>query len=198
MTRRASPSLGADGPRAAGRGAREPAPRFAVRRAGVDDVGRAVPLFDAYRRFYGAAGDVAAARAFLAARLAGRESVVLLASRVPSGGAGQEPAGPDDGDTIGFAQLYASFSSVSLGPIVVLNDLFVVPAWRRAGVGRRLVEESATRAAQFGAIRLELATQSANAPARRLYASLGFTPDREFTHLSLALNPAYPSARPRP
>ena len=146
-------------------------------------------LFDAYRQFYGATADVAAARTFLAARLARGESVVLLASHARSGGVAQAPAGSGAAEAIGFAQLYPSYSSVSLGAVVTLNDLFVEPSYRRAGVARSLVEAAAASAAHVGAIRLELATQFTNTPARRLYASLGFAPDLEFAHLSLALSP---------
>jgi GNAT superfamily N-acetyltransferase len=149
-----------------------------IRRAAPEDATTAAPLFDAYRRFYGMAPDVDAARAFLAERLARGESVVLLAC------APEEP--------IGFAQLYPSFSSIALGAVMVLNDLFVAPGSRRAGVARQLVEAAASHAARAGAIRLELATQHTNAPARRLYASLGFVADTEFAHLSLALRDALP------
>ncbi len=154
--------------------------RFAVRRAGAEDLDVVAVLFDAYRQFYGAPADLESSRRFLAARLARDESVVLLASP-------EQSAGGDTPEAVGFAQLYRSFSSVSLGAIVILNDLFVVPAWRRAGVALRLVEEAAACAARGGAVRLDLATQHTNGPALRLYRSLGFTPDTEFTHLSLGL-----------
>ncbi len=161
----------------------------AVRRAGAEDLGGAVPLFDAYRQFYGAAPDLVASHGFLATRLAQGESVVLLASFQGTGG----------GASIGFAQLYHGFSSVSLSRIVILNDLFVVPAWRRAGVARRLVDSSAAYAREYGAIRLELATQRTNQPALHLYRSLGFVPDTEFTHMSLLLDAAPSiSKTPRP
>lgn len=51
-----------------------------VRRATPDDATRAATLFDAYRVFYGERSNAEAARAFLAARLARRESIVLLAT----------------------------------------------------------------------------------------------------------------------
>ena len=150
-----------------------------VRRATGDDVERAAPLFDAYRQFYGAAPDVAAARRFLAARLASNESVVLIA--VAIGGAAA------DEEVVGLAQLYRSFSSVSLGRTVILNDLFVVPARRACGVAGRLVDAVAAHARRSGAIRVELATQCTNEPALRLYRRKGFVADTGFTHMSLAL-----------
>ncbi len=151
-----------------------------VRRAGAEDLDEASWLFDAYRQFYGAASDPAASREFLAARLERDESVVLIAYPEPSASVRCTGA-------VGFAQLYRSFSSVSLGPVVILNDLFVAPEWRRSGVARRLVDRAATYAAGAGALRLELATQHNNHAALRLYGVLGFIPDSEFTHLNLPL-----------
>ena len=154
-------------------------PRVEVRYATRRDLRRLAPLFDAYRVFYGRDSDRAAAGAFLAARLSRGESVVLLAVlHVPVATCG---------DVVGFAQLYRSFSSVSLGPTVILNDLYVVPGARRLGVGGHLVDAAARYARGTGAVRLELATQHSNEAALRLYRARGFVPDTEFTHLSLTL-----------
>jgi ribosomal protein S18 acetylase RimI-like enzyme len=153
--------------------------RFAIERARAEDADVIAPLFDAYRQFYGAAPDAAGARTFIAARLERAESVVLLARALPR--AAESP------DAIGFAQLYPSFSSVSLAPIIILNDLFVLPSWRRSSVARSLIEETARHGERVGAIRIHLSTQSTNAPALHLYRSLGFIPDHEFTYMSLAL-----------
>lgn len=162
--------------------ARVPAPRpgtLMVEQARTADVDRVAPLFDAYRQFYGAAPDLQAARNFMADRLARREAIVLLA--VP----GSHEAG--DGVAAGFAQLYPSFSSVALGPILVLNDLFVAPAWRRRGVARRLVEEAVAYARKTGSVRIELATQLTNQHALRLYEAEGFVRDDQFIHLARTL-----------
>ena len=50
-----------------------------VKRAGLEDLDGAAPLFDAYRQFYGQRSDLATARAFLAERLRRDESVIFLA-----------------------------------------------------------------------------------------------------------------------
>jgi ribosomal protein S18 acetylase RimI-like enzyme len=154
-------------------------PRFVIERARAEDAASIAPLFDAYRQFYGAVPDLAAARAFIAARLERAESAVLLARSLPRES--------ESTDAVGFAQLYPSFSSVSLGPIVVLNDLFVAPSWRRSSVARSLIEETVRHGERVGALRIHLSTQITNAPALRLYRSLDFVPDEEFTHMSLAL-----------
>lgn len=140
------------------------------------DVDAAAPLFDAYRQFYDRKSDLAGARAFLAERLAHGESVVLLAVN-----------GDDDGAPVGFAQLYPTFSSVSLARVVVLNDLFVEPAARGHGVGRRLLEATIEHARSVGACRVELSTAVTNERARRLYRALGFGVERDFDHMSLEL-----------
>lgn len=154
--------------------------RFVVRRASAADIERVAPLFDAYRRFYGAWTDVEGAREFLEMRLARDESVVLVAHHEPEPRAGE-------GDVVGFAQLFPSFSSLALAPTIILNDLFVAPAWRGLGAARRLIEETAALARSVGAVRVELATQHTNERARRLYLALGYVPDTEFVHMSLEL-----------
>jgi ribosomal protein S18 acetylase RimI-like enzyme len=161
------------------RGAAGESPRFVIERARAEDADSIAPLFDAYRQFYGAAPDLAGARSFVAARLERGESIVLLA-RALSHAAERCHA-------VGFAQLYPSFSSVSVRPIVILNDLYVLPAWRRSSIARSLIEESARHGERVGAVRVHLSTQFTNAPALRLYQSLGFVADQEFTHMSLAL-----------
>lgn len=149
-----------------------------VRRAGLADLEQAAVLFDAYRQFYSAPPDVDGARRFLGERLARDESVVLLAFHAATGAAER---------AIGLAQLYRSFSSVSLGDLVILNDLFVAPEARGRGVGAALLDASVAHGRSVGAVRMELATQHGNEAALALYVARGFAIDREFKHLALAL-----------
>ena len=137
-------------------------------RAGLDDLDALVPLFDAYRRFYGQASDVAGARAFLADRFKRGESVIFLAVV--------------DGAIVGFTQLYPSFSSVSMKRLWILNDLFVTPDARKSGAGRALLERAERWAAETGAKGLTLSTQITNLGAQRLYEACGWTKDDEFLH----------------
>lgn len=151
--------------------------RIAIEPARVTDVDLVAPLFDAYRQFYGMTADLPAARAFLAARLARDQAVVLLA-RIDA---------PRATEAVAFAQLYPSFSSLALGPTVVLNDLFVATAWRRLGIASRLMEAVETYARSVGAVRIDLATQHGNWRALGLYEKRGFAQEVGFAHLSLAL-----------
>src|SRR2546427_12571397 len=113
-----------------------------ARRAELADI---VPLFDGYRQFYGQRSDLAAARAFLGDRIARDESVVYLAYTGPR-------------EAAGFTQLYPSFSSVSLKPLWILNDLFVRSGIRRGGIGRALLERARQHAIDTDAKGLVLRT----------------------------------------
>jgi ribosomal protein S18 acetylase RimI-like enzyme len=136
-------------------------------RAGRDDLDDLVPLFDAYRMFYGERSDPASARSFLEERLERGESVVFLAYT-----SAREAAG--------FTQLYASFSSVSLKALWILNDLYVRSDIRRGGVGRALLERARLHAVETGAKGLTLSTGVANVAAQALYESSGWQREDEF------------------
>lgn len=141
-------------------------PVIDLRRATAADLDALAPLFDGYRRFYGQPGDVAAGRAFLAARIAGQESVLLLAS--------------SNGAAVGFCQLYPIFSSVSMRRAWLLNDLFVDSAARGQGVGEALLEAAAAHGRASGAAWLMLQTAHNNTDAQRLYVRAGWQQDRQF------------------
>ena len=145
-----------------------------VTRATVDDIETVAPLFDAYRQFYQQPGDLDGARAFLAERLARGESVIFLALL-------------DDGTPTGFTQIYSIFSSTSMQRAWLLNDLFVAPAARRAGVGRTLLERAHAFARETNSKELMLQTAVDNVPAQRLYESLGWQRDNDFYVYMLAL-----------
>jgi ribosomal protein S18 acetylase RimI-like enzyme len=138
------------------------------------DLDAAVRLFDAYRQFYGGASDPAAARDFLSRRAELGESTVYLAR-------------DDAGQAIGFMQIYPCFSSVSMAPICILNDLFVAPEARRRGVGEALLAAAADHGRQAGAVRLELSTAVTNATAQALYESQGWQRETIFLDYKLPL-----------
>src|SRR5262245_59200907 len=132
-----------------------------------------VPLFDAYRRFYGQPPDVDGARRFLTERLGQGESVIF--------------AVVEGGRALGFTQLYPSFSSVSLRPIWILNDLFVAEDARRRGVGARLLRAARDHAVKTGAARLALSTAVTNTVAQALYERDGWRRDTAFLHYEYEL-----------
>jgi ribosomal protein S18 acetylase RimI-like enzyme len=146
----------------------------AIRQATAADVDLVAPLFDAYRQFYRQPADLPRARRFLTERLVQRQSTVLVAETA-------------NGEAVGFVQLYPCFSSIRAAPVLILSDLFVAPAARGGGVGRLLMETAARVARATGAVGLELATARTNAPAQRLYESLGWKRDDEFYQYALSL-----------
>ncbi|MDQ2914302.1 MAG: GNAT family N-acetyltransferase [Chloroflexota bacterium] len=145
---------------------------MSIVRAGPKDLDDLVPLFDGYRQFYGQRSDPAAARPFLSQRMERDQCVVYLAYTTP-----HEPAG--------FTLLYPSFSSVSLKPLWILNDLFVRSDVRRAGVGRALLERARQHAVDTGARGLSLSTAVTNKSAQTMYESCGWKRDDEFLHYHL-------------
>lgn len=157
-------------------------------RATLEHLEMATVLFDGYRQSYGQDSDVAGAREFLSERLKQDQSVIFLALRlldnVP---ADNVPADKKDDLACGFTQLYPTFSSVSLRPVWILNDLFVPPPARRQGIGKRLLQTAAEFAAKRGAKRLTLATGVDNRGAQRLYEQLGWRQDRDFVHYNYEL-----------
>ncbi|MFV0625471.1 GNAT family N-acetyltransferase [Sphingomonas sp. ac-8] len=144
-----------------------------VRQATIADLDSLVPLFDAYRQFYGQPTDPAAARAFLGDRFEHQQSVILLASK--------------DGRDVGFAQLYPTFSSVRLSRTFILNDLFVVPDARASGFGRILLDAACAYGRQIGAARLSLSTAVDNVDAQSLYERAGWRRDTQFHAYDFAL-----------
>lgn len=138
-----------------------------IRPATAADLPAAAQLFDLYRQFYEQPPDAARALAFLQARQARGESVLLVAQ----GGAQQ---------LVGLCQLYPSFCSVEAQAIYVLYDLFVHPAARQQGVARQLLQAAEARAAADGMARMDLTTAHTNTAAQALYAAMGWVRDTVF------------------
>jgi len=139
-----------------------------VREAKADDLQRLAALFDAYRVFYGQAPNPYAAQLFLSERLKRGDSKIFLAV---------------DGEThqtVGFVQLYPTFSSVRVGRLWILNDLYVREDVRRGGIASALINAAETFARTTGAIGITLTTAHSNERAQALYEKRGFTRDLEF------------------
>ena len=129
------------------------------------------PLFDAYRCWYGRKSDPAGARSFIRKRLTSNESEMFFARR--------------SGRAVAFAQLYPVFSSVSMGRVWGLNDLYVTEPVRHEGVGTILLETAAEFARALGAVRIQLKTKHDNTVAQAACEALGWKQDSKFRHYSL-------------
>jgi|TARA_B100000953_G_scaffold267347_1_gene235959 ribosomal protein S18 acetylase RimI-like enzyme len=132
-------------------------------------------LFNLYRIFYKEKDDLDSAKQFIKQRLENGDSTIFISIN-------------DDASLNGFVQLYPSFCSVSMIPILILYDLFVDPDIRTKGIGRSLMNKAEQYAQENGFKRLELSTAKDNFIGQSLYESLGYEVDDEFLHYSLEIN----------
>src|SRR5689334_15574098 len=77
------------------------------------------------------------------------------------------------GTLIGMATLVERYSPAWVGPLLVIDDVFVMPPHRGRGVGKALLARAAAEAVRRGAPFVELMVRTQN-PARRLYERVGF------------------------
>jgi GNAT superfamily N-acetyltransferase len=137
-----------------------------VRQAVLSDLAELAKLFNEYREFQGEQSDLAAAQQFLKARFNHGESVIFVAE--------------DENLPVGFAQLYPSYSSVSLERVFVLNDLFVHESGRRKGVASELLAAVETYAWSLRAVRVTLNVARTNKSGQALYEAQGWSQDSQF------------------
>lgn len=128
----------------------------------------AVPLFSAYRHFYGQQTNDEASEQFLTDRYTKRESILFLAYM--------------DKQAVGFVQLYPTFSSVAMKKAYILNDLYVAEHARKLGVAQRLIERCYDYCEDNDARYIALETATSNVQAQKLYDKLGMKIDKEVFH----------------
>jgi GNAT superfamily N-acetyltransferase len=138
-----------------------------IERATIDDLPKLLPLVAAYRRFYRQESDPGAERDFVARRLADGSSIAFVAFA-------------EGRRAIGFVQMFPTYSTVRLGPALILEDLFVEPSARGAGAGALLLERAITHAREIGATGMFLETAIDNASAQRLYERAGWLRENRF------------------
>jgi GNAT superfamily N-acetyltransferase len=127
-----------------------------------DDLSDLAPLVRAYCDFYEVAPSDDALRAF---------SRLLIAD--PTGVGVQLVARDEAGRAVGYATLRWSLSSLSASRIAIMDDLFVRPDARGAGVADALIEECRRRAAERGATAVTWQTAKTNRRAQRVYDRVG-------------------------
>jgi GNAT superfamily N-acetyltransferase len=86
-----------------------------------------------------------------------------------------------DGKSVGFALFFRSFSTFVGRPGIYLEDLFVRPHARGAGVGKALLQAVARIAVHRHCGRLEWAVLDWNDPAIGFYRKLGAVPLDDWT-----------------
>jgi GNAT superfamily N-acetyltransferase len=89
------------------------------------------------------------------------------------------------GETAGFALWFRNYSTFLARPGIYLEDLFVFPAHRGRGLGRRLLAYLARTATERGYGRVEWAVLDWNVDAIRFYESLGAVPMSDWTTFRL-------------
>jgi GNAT superfamily N-acetyltransferase len=80
------------------------------------------------------------------------------------------------GEPAGFAVYFPTFSTFLGRRGLYLEDLFVVPAWRGCGLGRRLLAHVARVAVERGCGRLEWSVLDWNELALAVYRKIGARP----------------------
>lgn len=143
-----------------------------TRIADASDLKSIAVLFSKYREFYKQESSVEAAEHFLTERMSNNESVLFVVEDSAAG-------------IVGFAQLYPTFSSVSLKRLWILNDLFVASEHRGKGAARKLLDECAAYAKETGARGLTLKTAHDNFEAQRLYEAHGWKKDSQYFSFNL-------------
>jgi GNAT superfamily N-acetyltransferase len=79
----------------------------------------------------------------------------------------------ENGEDVGFALFFHTWSTFLGRPSLWLEDLFVRPEYRRAGIGRALLMRLAALAVERGCGRFEWSVLDWNASAIRFYEGLG-------------------------
>ena len=124
-------------------------------------------LFNQYRIFYRQTPNLEGATKFIKDRLTKQDTIILIAF------AEEKP--------VGFTQLFHSFSSVSMQPLFILNDLFVNEDYRKQGYGVALLNEAKVVCKKHNYKGLGLQTETTN-PAQKLYESLGWKQDQDLQY----------------
>jgi GNAT superfamily N-acetyltransferase len=91
-----------------------------------------------------------------------------------------------DSAPVGFAVYFYNFSTFVGRPGLYLEDLYVRPAARGLGIGRRLLVHLARLAVERGCGRMEWAVLDWNEPAIRFYRKLGAAPNDDWTTYRLS------------
>lgn len=137
---------------------------ISVKRATLENLNEVSELFNSYRVFYKQNSDLDLAISFITDRLNNKDSVIFYSH-------------DENGNALGFTQLYPTFSSVSAKSSWVLNDLYVSSSARRLGVGKKLMETAKSFAIETNSKGIALETCEDNLNAQALYESLGYEKD---------------------
>lgn len=114
------------------------------------------------------------------------DAVIATESMIRDALFGKQPAAyaiiaSMDDATVGYALYFFNFSTWLGRPGLCLEELYVTPGSRGAGIGRSLLTHLARVAAQRGCGRMEWMVLDWNEPAIEFYRALGAVPLNEWT-----------------
>ena len=84
------------------------------------------------------------------------------------------------GRVIGYAVYYFAYSTFSCGPVLFVEDIYVLPEERGRGAGKALMIELARIAVHEGCNQMEWLVLDWNTPSIRFYERLGARLDKEW------------------
>tara|TARA_B110000908_G_C9811437_1_gene253075 strand:- start:27 stop:479 length:453 start_codon:yes stop_codon:yes gene_type:complete len=142
--------------------------------ANIEQLDIIMELFNQYMIFYKKPSNETKYKAYLKERIEKNETTIFLALN-------------SENIPLGFVLNYYSFSSVSLGKTITLNDLFVKSEYRKKGIAEKLINKTFDLAKKNGAIRVDLGTAKDNYTAQKLYERIGFVKDEEYFAYSYSI-----------
>jgi GNAT superfamily N-acetyltransferase len=144
-------------------------PEIQIRPAAPQDVPLILTFIHELATYEKLAHEVVATKADMHAALFGERPVIeaMIASL--------------DGQPVGYALFFPTFSTFLGKPGLYLEDLYVRPAARGFGVGRKLLEHLARVTIERGWGRLEWSVLDWNEPSIAFYKKMGAKPMDEWT-----------------
>jgi GNAT superfamily N-acetyltransferase len=134
--------------------------KFLIRPVQAKDFAKWKPLWDGYNAFYGRKEETALPEPI----------TTMTWSRFFDGYEPMHALVAEQGDQLlGLAHFLFHRSTIALGPVCYLQDLFTAEAARGKGIGRALIEEVYRYAADAGSGRVYWNTHKTNATAIKLY-----------------------------
>lgn len=147
---------------------------YRVRPASVDDAGTILRFIRELAEYEKALHEVVATQETVAASLFGEGSVTRAVI-----------CETEDGAPAGFAVWFKSYSTWQAKNGLYLEDLYVTPDHRGAGVGRMLLRHLARVAVAENCGRFEWSVLDWNEPAIRVYDAIGAEPQTEWIRYRL-------------
>ncbi len=88
----------------------------------------------------------------------------------------------DSQTPIAYALFYQSFSSFRGQKSVYLEDIFITKEYRKRGIGKKLLKETAQVGKEMGAVRMDFQALKSNDSAIAFYKNHGALVDKEERH----------------